>query len=367
VSASSIGTHVQRTSMDFPRQGRNERCKCGSGRKYKHCHGSHDYRQHVAQAISAELALQQAAQLQRRNQQGLGRPIISAEVGDVRFVAVKNRVFWSKNTKTFHDFLVHYAKTKLGESWGNAEIAKPEGGKHPIIVWYQKTCRFQQATIKEPGTVHQTVMNGAVRSFMQLAYDLYCLDHNAELQQVLLNRLRSHDQFSGAVHELHVAAIFVRAGFDIEFENESDRSSRHCEFTATHKRTGRSFSVEAKKQESAKLRIVRLFRDALMKEANHPRVIFIEFNSPFTLQASPVAARAAEKALEPPAGFPRFLIRAQNVLRRFEKDPQSASLPPAYIFVINSPASHHLDEVPPPSAAVIDSFKIPDFKGQIAV
>ena len=29
------------------RQGRNERCNCGSGKKYKYCHGSINYREGV--------------------------------------------------------------------------------------------------------------------------------------------------------------------------------------------------------------------------------------------------------------------------------------------------------------------------------
>jgi SEC-C motif len=354
--------------MNFPRQGRNDPCSCGSGKKYKHCHGSPNYLQGIADAAAAAaLQRKEAAEAQRQKQQGLGRPIISAAVGDVRFVAVKNRVHWANGTQTFHDWLIKYARAALGEVWGNAEIAKPEAEKHPIIVWYQKMCLHQKRFIKEPGKVHQVGMTGAMRSFLQLAYDLYALEHNAELQAILLGRLRSHDQFSGAANELHVAAMFVRAGFDIKFEDETDRLSRHCEFTATHRKTGRSFSVEAKKQESKKLRIVRLFRDALTKDANHPRVIFIEYNSPYKLEVPVPAIPATAFQDTPPAGFPPFLVRAQKVLRRFEKDPQSAPLPPAYVFVTNFTASHHLDDEPPPSAAVVDSFKIPDFKGQTSV
>ena len=41
-------------------------------------------------------------------------------------------------------------------------------------------------------------------------------------------------------------ALFAKAGFTIEFENEDDSSTSHCEFTATHSITGKQFSVEAK-------------------------------------------------------------------------------------------------------------------------
>jgi hypothetical protein len=342
--------------VNTPRQGRNERCRCGSGKKYKHCHGSPDYQLHVQEALGIEMRRVKAEELQRQRQQGLGRPIISTIVGDHRIVAVRNRVHYSTEWKTFHDFLSYYAKTVLGSEWGNAEMAKPVGQRHPIIDWYQRMCLFQQTFIHEPGKVHTAPMNGATSAFLKLAYDLYALDHNAELQDKLLARLRMHDQFSGALYETFVAATFIRAGFSIEFEDETDRSSSHCEFTATHSRTGRSFSVEAKKREGVRPRIVRLFNNALDKQAKHARVIFIDFNMPYEVIGVPT-----------PEKFPEFLIRAQTRLRNLEREPTSATRPSAYVFVTNFPAVHYLDTVPPPGTALIEGFKIPDFKGQVQV
>jgi hypothetical protein len=218
-------------------------------------------------------------------------------------------------------------------------------------------CLYQQRFIKEPGKVHIAPATGATRAYLQLAYDLYALDHNAEIQDVLLNRIRSHDQFSGALYEVQVAATLIRAGFSLAFEDETDRSSSHCEFTATHNRTERSFSVEAKKREGTRPRIVRLFHDALSKRANHDRVIFIDFNMPFIPLGD----------LSKPENFPPFLIRAQKRLRQLELEPTSSTKPPAYVFVTNFPAPHHLDSETPPGTAVIEGFKIPDFKAGIKV
>jgi hypothetical protein len=94
--------------------GRNQPCPCGSGKKYKHCHG----RFHADPAISSgglppdiedQLARAkrraEAQRLQREKQQGLGRPIVSAEVAGHRVVAVGNTVYTSKQWNVFHDFL----------------------------------------------------------------------------------------------------------------------------------------------------------------------------------------------------------------------------------------------------------------------
>ena len=115
--------------------GRNEPCPCLSGEKYKHCHGSND-RDHMGREIDKLLARGAASRIQRERQQGLGKPIISGELGDHRLVFVKNRLLSSKSWRTFHDFLFDYIKVTIGPEWGNAEIAKLLEQRHPILIWY---------------------------------------------------------------------------------------------------------------------------------------------------------------------------------------------------------------------------------------
>lgn len=76
-------------------------------------------------------------------------------------------------------------------------------------------------------------MTGAAFSYLSLAYDLYSLRHAAVIKEQLLQRLRLKDQFEVARYETFVAACFLRAGFDLKFEDENDREHRHCEFVAT--------------------------------------------------------------------------------------------------------------------------------------
>jgi SEC-C motif-containing protein len=106
------------------RTNRNQPCPCGSGRKFKHCHGG--FKQ-GAQPESGSFAAQalrrhEANERIRQAQQGLGRPIISTKQVDHQVVAVGNKIFWSKAWKTVPDFLSDYMKTTLGPEWGNAEI-----------------------------------------------------------------------------------------------------------------------------------------------------------------------------------------------------------------------------------------------------
>lgn len=332
--------------------GRNEPCPCGSGKKYKRCHGfSGTLPNRMEPNFEAARARAEARHVQRERQQGLGKPIISTEFAGQRLVAVKNRLLHSGKWKTFEDFLCDYIKIAIGPDWGNAEIAKPLEERHPILLWYQKLCQYQQTFITSPGKVNSAPLLGVVAAYLHLAYDLYAIDHNAELQGKLLCRLRNKDQFSGARYELFVAASIIRAGFDIEFENESDGNTTHCEFTAKYRRTGKRFSVEAKRREGHRERIGRLFNGALSKQANHTRVVFIDIN---------LRDDATDES--PPTYLPKVFRR----LRSLEGQTLNGiPAPPAYVFVTNAPWDLHLDEPAPRSTFLAEGFQIPDFKSGV--
>ena len=292
-----------------------------------------------------------AERVQRERQQGFGKPIVSAEFGGQRLVAVKNRLLQSKRWATFEDFLFDYIKVAMGSEWGDAELAKPSEIRHPVLTWYQKACHYLRTLGEESGKVRSAPATGAVAAYLHLAYDLFALDHNAELQDKLLARLRNHDNFAGARYEVFVAAAFIRAGFNIEFENEDDGTTSHCEFSATYRRTGKSFSVEAKRSQGKRNRLGRLFHNALSKHANHPRVIFIDINTP--------DEASSERR-------PDYLGKALESVRSSEGELRNGEPhPPAYVFVTNTPWEHYLDLPAPRCTALAEGFRIPDFKSGV--
>jgi hypothetical protein len=162
---------------------------------------------------------------------------------------------------------------------------------------------------------------GPLLAYLTFAYDLYIVDHNARLDVRLLERLKLKDQFQGARHELFAEATCLRAGFQIEREDESDRSSRHAEFTATHKATGMKISVEAKSkhrpgvlgragtrepEDSLSLRFGKFLNDAVAKNAPNPLVVFMDVNMPF---------QSAFRLLSQRPPHP-MIIQAQDRLRK---------------------------------------------------
>src|SRR5262245_7785843 len=186
--ANAESTYCQMTTDGafVAKLGRNEPCRCGSGKKYKNCHLISDQdrerAKHRAKQMRPRAAPRHVIEMMRRHelqeevrrvQQGLGRPIISTMFKDHRMVAVGDQMFWSKDWKTFPDFLTTYVKKTLGSDWGNAEIEKTLAERHPIMQWYDAYAHYQQSTIREKGQVASARINGIVACYLGLAYSLY--------------------------------------------------------------------------------------------------------------------------------------------------------------------------------------------------
>lgn len=308
------------------------------------------------------IARHEADELIRTQQQGLGRPIISADLERHKVVAVRNRLFWSDKWKTFPDFLSDYIKRVLDPDWGNAEIAKPLGERHIVMQWYEAYCRYQHECARGAvaGEIFSGQMIGVAACYLGLAYALYLIDHNVELQSRLIARLKNPENFQGAYYELIVASVLIRAGFELVLEDEADRESKHCEFAAVSKRTGKRYWVEAKMRSVAGVlgktdadgttdpkplgRLMKHLNAALAKPAADERLIFIDLNTPVPADAGP-------------ANTPEFLTRAVRRLEAFERlNPAQR----AYVFVTSTP--FHLDLAAPAGLAVAAwGVGMPDF------
>lgn len=334
------------------RLGRNDPCPCGSGKKFKRCHGPQPAAAPQGIPLPPEVlrAVEEhkARELLREQQQGLGRPIISTDFQGHKIVAVGSAVHWGK-WKTFFDFLSDYIRSVLGSDWGNAEIAKPLNERHPLMQWYDAVCHYQQRTIPESGKVHTAPMTGATAAYFDLAYSLYLLAHNVELQRKLVARLKNPNQFQGAYYETLVAAWFILSGFVLTLENESDVLESHCEFSARSKRTGAMYSVEAKSRGPNKdhLDVGMQLAKALRKTAAHQRIVMIDVNVPN----------------DPPRPVDVWLSEVMGGLQRRESTltVNGQAAPPAFVVVTNHPHRYDLDGPIGGMAVLAGGFKIPDF------
>jgi len=348
--ANSVSAHLTGLAkLQMTKIGRNQPCPCGSGLKYKRCHGSVDDTAAASPPLAsadvqAVMERHRADQRIREVQQGLGRPIVGFKSGEHQIVAVGNTIYYSKKWKTFPDFLADYLKQKLTSDWGNAEIGKRFEDRHPLMQWYDAYCRYQQEIIKKPGELHSARVTGIVACYLGLAYSLYLLDHNAELQARLLRRLKDPSNFQGAFYELIVANALIRAGFTLTLEDETNGASKHCEFAAVSRQTGKKYWVEAKMRSIAGLlgktdkdggsdrnpisQLIPHLNGALQKPAQDERIIFIDLNAEPELDAR---------------GKPTWHDSAIERLQRYETKELQAGVT-AYVFITNMACHRRLTE-----------------------
>jgi hypothetical protein len=309
----------------------------------------------IAPEILAQLRRQEAAELIRRQQQGLGNPIVALKMNDQQIVAAGNTLYWSPKWKTFADFLAGYMKHVLGGEWGNAEIAKPLNERHPIMQWYDEYCHFQRQHLTQ-GEIKSLPVTGVVNCYLGLAYSLYLIKHNVELQDRLVKRLKSVAQFQGAYYELFVANCLIRAGFKLELEDETDPAVKHCEFSAVSK-TGKKYWVEAKtrsvvgllgktehdgtKSTDATSELVKHLNGAFAKPAADERLIFIDLNT------------------DPHPGvkgtYPEWANKVAKRLERYEKEHLKAGQS-AYVIITNMSFHRSLRSDQPGHAIMAHGF-----------
>lgn len=341
--------------------GRNAPCPCGSGLKYKKCClDKEDKHKNPSRQIDFRQLIQKKERERARWEQKYGktRPIIHTDFDGHKWVAVGNQLHYSKQWKTFPDFLSDYIKTVLGSDWGNSEIGKPYEERHQILKCYDGMCRFQQTQKRNKNGLFAAVPNGPFAAYLFLAYDLYILRHHTALQNEIIERLKKQDQFQGARYELFTTATCIRAGFDIEFEDETDRRKKHVEFIASHKFSGQKVSVEAKSKhrkgvlgykgkkisdESMKLRVGSLLNKALEKNHIYPLVVFIDVNLP------PLVAKEIFK-MPLPNEISRMMDRVK--IRKHGKDRFNL------LIFTNHPQHYAHEDEPAPGNNILTSFSL---------
>jgi hypothetical protein len=153
--------------------------------------------------------------------------------------ATKGRVSWREPL----NFLLDYFHLVIGREWLEAQTES----SHPLRI-------LMTAVHDEIASSHSDVQghkqvsfdNPVIAWFLDFAFNLFIVALNQKLEERNIARLKDPNIFWSTVHEIFVASLFLRKGFDIRLEDEEDRSSRHAEFIAVHKATNAEFAVEAK-------------------------------------------------------------------------------------------------------------------------
>jgi hypothetical protein len=288
---------------------------------------------------------------------GQVRPPISLDYLGYKFVIAGNKVVYQPKGQAqfFTDILLTFVPNTLGREWFEAEVAKPRGTRHPVFEARYKAMSYMNAQPRDTHGVYKAQMTGPMLGYFTFAYDLFTVQDNGRLDARLIERLKNCDQFQGARHELFAEATCLRAGFSIEHEDETDRSTRHAEFTATHKATGQTVSVEAKSKHRPgvlgfpgtrqgegehKLNVGQLLNDAIRKSSPHPLVVFFDLNLPWL-----TASKLLEERIPPHPVIQGTLDRMRR--RHSGRDPINL------LVITNHPEHYSADEEAAPSPQIL--------------
>jgi hypothetical protein len=166
--------------------------------------------------------------------------------GGNKIRAVADKIYTTPLNGTFHQFLEEHAIALIGDDWWLDQDSKNTSEQSCLFKWADEFYRAGlDIKINNPDQKMISVPNTGTRlCWMLFCYDLLCLEHRFALPKELIERLKGNISFQSARYELAIAAMLVRADFDIAWMKCSDKKS--CELIATCRKTAWSFGVEVK-------------------------------------------------------------------------------------------------------------------------
>jgi hypothetical protein len=185
-----------------------------------------------------------------------------------------------------------------------------------------------------------------------------------------------------------VANILIRAGFDLTLEDETDGETKHCEFAAVSKKTGKRYWVEAKMRAVEGLlgrtdkdggndrdvlsRLIPHLNQAFKKPAEDDRLIFIDMNGePESLKDGKFVPDWVDRALkrleqyeikELPGGEDAYVFVTNLPFHRTLNGPLSIVGVPIGVGIadFNRPGNYRLSEAHRLKQKHIDAYNIGD-------
>lgn len=338
---------------------KNSRCPCGSGKKYRKCcrpeGGTTPTVKPKAQpgrppqaVIDAAMRLFREREDRERefvDRYGHARPPMAVKAFESKMmVAIGGSLYQQtrEGSYTFLDAIHDHALHFFGVPMLEAEESKPMDARHPALQWMNSYVNHANRLHAEGNTDLRAAQIGAGAAWYRFAYDLYTIHDNARLETALKKRLLNPDSFQGARHELWVAALSVAAGFELQFEDESDNSKTHPEFIGTDMFSPTRIAVEAKSRRrrgaygfaggkdlapGETVDIRQLVLDAYKKKTDLPFYIFIDVNLP----------AADEKT------WNRWMYELDKTMWELEQEGYGSPADENVLFFSNDPSHYLLD------------------------
>ena len=322
---------------------KNTKCPCGSGKKYRKCHGKQKRIAAEAIQIFKKKEDQRRSYVQRH---GHARPPVSVTMGDKRMVVIGGSIYKQTQEGPYGFMNVaHDCGLELfGVPYLEEQERKPLTERHPALQWMYTYVEHEEMLKQQGNTDSRAHQIGAGGAWFRFGYDLFTIRDNAKLHARMKERLLDMRDFQAARYELAVAAMCVAAGFEIEFEDETDNSRRHAEFIGTDKITKAKIAVEAKSRHrrgvkdfaggrdvspGTEVGIRGLVLDAFKKNVPYPSYVFVDVNLP------PVPDEGT---------YQRWLQELEETMGNLAVEGYADPCPVNAVFFTNDPSHYLLHE-----------------------
>ena len=283
-----------------------------------------------------------------QQQHGYARPPMSSMLGDKRMLIIGSGIYKQVQDGEYSPVnLAHDCGLELfGEPYLEEQEQMPLDQRHPALQWMYTYVEHREHLENQEHIDPKDEQIGAGGAWLRFGYDLFTIRDNAKLHARLKERLLKLDSFQGARHELAVASMCVAAGFDIEFEDDSDNQRNHTEFIGTDKITGAKIAVEAKSRHRKGVKGFASGRDIPpeqevavrglvldgfdnTKGCQYPSYIFVDANLP------PVPDEPT---------FQRWLAEIDQTMNDLAAEGYADPCPVNAVFFINDPSHYLLTE-----------------------
>lgn len=233
--------------------GRNESCPCGYNLKFKRCCMLKGmvYKEDFESLKQSLLSKKKSCEgFNIQNNILVGKPIIQIKLRSARGIFVGSGYYIRDSRESFQEFLVHQLKHGLGWQWGAHETQKTLDKKHIYLLWLSSFANLVRDKTKPEYKIRENLYsseaNGDSLMLLSFAYDIFTLRNANELPKNKIKQLREWNKFQSTRYEIAIAAVFVRAGFKLEWFDDRTTTNQHGEFIATHTTTGEKIGVEVK-------------------------------------------------------------------------------------------------------------------------
>jgi hypothetical protein len=276
---------------------KNSLCSCGSGKKYRKCSGKKSPSVPEVKEVVEIFQRQEAERQTFTERYGHVRPPQAVRVGGKIFTILEGGIYSQIQkgpynfVNSIHDHALHF----FGIDYLEHEEKKPFNQRNTAIQWMHSYVDYMQELKRQGKNAEIEGQVGVGAAWFRFAYDLFTIRDNAKVERRLKERLLVNRSFQSARYELWVASICITAGFDLDFEDETDTSTRHPEFIATDRYSPAKITVEAKSRHrrgvqgfvdgadvkpGIKVGIRGIVLDGYKKSSAFPLYIFVDVNLP---------------------------------------------------------------------------------------